>query len=58
MTEWEFLTEIVNRADCLILLDLNSIYVSGYNYGFDPEIYLDYIPVDRVQQFHLAGHLN
>ncbi|WP_454781112.1 MNIO family bufferin maturase [Legionella sp. WA2022007384] len=58
MTEWEFLSEIAHRADCLILLDLNNIYVSSYNHGFNPETYLNHIPVDRVQQFHLAGHLN
>ena len=58
MTEWEFLTQIAHRADCLILLDLNNIYVSAYNHGFDPETYLRAIPVDRVQQFHLAGHQN
>ncbi len=58
MTEWEFLSEIANRADCLILLDLNNIYVSSYNHGFNPETYLHNIPIDRVQQFHLAGHLN
>lgn len=58
MTEWEFLTEIAERADCFILLDINNIYVSAYNHGFNPETYLNYIPVERVQQFHLAGHLN
>ena len=58
MTEWEFLTQIAPRADCQILLDLTNIYVSAYNHGFDPETYLRAIPVDRVQQFHLAGHQN
>ncbi|HBD7060335.1 TPA: DUF692 domain-containing protein [Legionella pneumophila] len=58
MTEWEFLTEIAYRADCLILLDINNIYVSSYNHGFDPDTYLNAIPVERVQQFHLAGHQN
>ena len=58
MTEWEFLREIVERADCLILLDINNIYVSGFNHEFDPRVYLDAIPVERVQQFHLAGHRN
>ncbi|MCW8451584.1 MNIO family bufferin maturase [Legionella quinlivanii] len=58
MTEWEFLTEIANRADCLILLDINNIYVSAFNHGFDALTYIDSIPVNRVQQFHLAGHLN
>lgn len=54
--EWEFLAEIARRADCLILLDINNIHVSGFNNGFDPHTYIDAIPVDRVQQFHLAGH--
>ncbi len=58
MTEWEFITEIANRADCLILLDINNIYVSAFNHGFEPETYLQNVPIDRVQQFHLAGHLN
>ena len=58
MTEWEFLTEIAQRADCFILLDINNIYVSAYNHGFNPETYLHSIPIERVQQFHLAGHLN
>ncbi len=56
MTEWEFLTEIVERADCLILLDVNNIYVSSFNHEFNPLEYLRAIPVERVQQFHLAGH--
>ncbi len=54
--EWEFLAEIAQRADCLILLDINNIHVSGFNNGFDPRRYIDAIPVGRVQQFHLAGH--
>lgn len=58
MPEWEFLVEIVKRADCLILLDINNVYVSSFNQGFDPRSYLNYIPPERVQQFHLAGHLN
>ena len=56
MPEWEFLAEIARRADCLILLDINNIHVSGFNNGFDPHRYIEGIPVDRVQQFHLAGH--
>ena len=58
LTEWEFLAEIARRADCLILLDVNNIYVSAYNHGFDAEAYLDAIPAERVQQIHLAGHSN
>ncbi len=58
MEEWEFLAEIAKRADCLILLDVNNIYVSSYNHMFDPRDYLNGIPKDRVQQIHLAGHSN
>ena len=58
MTEWEFLREVAERADCHILLDVNNIYVSSVNHGFDPMAYLRGIPVERVQQFHLAGHRN
>jgi uncharacterized protein (UPF0276 family) len=58
MHEWEFLNTIAERADCLILLDINNIYVSSHNHGFDPLEYLAGIAVDRVQQFHLAGHDN
>ncbi|HUA88737.1 MAG TPA: DUF692 domain-containing protein [Steroidobacteraceae bacterium] len=58
LTEWEFLSEIARRADCLILLDVNNIYVSAVNHGFDPLSYLDGIPGERVQQIHLAGHEN
>lgn len=56
MTEWQFLAEVARRADCLLLLDINNVYVSGVNHGFDPQEYLRGIPVERVQQFHLAGH--
>ena len=58
LTEWEFLAEIARRADCLILLDVNNIYVSAVNHEFDPLTYLDAIPAERVQQIHLAGHEN
>lgn len=58
LTEWEFLAEIARRADCLILLDVNNIYVSAYNHGFDADAYLAGIPAERVQQIHLAGHSN
>ena len=58
LTEWEFLREIATRADCLILLDVNNIYVSAVNHEFDPLVYLNAIPPERVQQIHLAGHEN
>ena len=58
LTEWEFLAELARRADCLILLDVNNIYVSAYNHGFDADEFLAGIPIERVQQIHLAGHSN
>ncbi|GMR05769.1 MAG: DUF692 domain-containing protein [Gammaproteobacteria bacterium] len=56
MNEWEFLINVANQADCLILLDINNIIVSAHNHGFDANEYLNNIPVERVKQFHLAGH--
>ncbi len=56
MNEWEFLNEVVERADCGILLDVNNIYVSSVNHGFDPHVYVAAIPADRVAQIHIAGH--
>lgn len=58
MTEWEFLSALVEEADCGVLLDVNNIYVSAYNHGFDPAAYVDAIPAHRVAQIHLAGHTN
>jgi uncharacterized protein (UPF0276 family) len=55
-TECEFLAELAKEADCGILLDVNNVYVSAFNHGFDPVEYVDQIPVDRVVQIHLAGH--
>ncbi|MBS0556793.1 MAG: DUF692 domain-containing protein [Proteobacteria bacterium] len=56
LPEWEFLATIAERADCLILLDVNNIHVSANNHGFDARDYLAGIPARRVQQFHIAGH--
>lgn len=56
MTEWEFLTELIARTGCYLLLDINNIYVSATNHGFDPLDYLAAVPADRVRQIHLAGH--
>jgi hypothetical protein len=54
--EWDFLAEVARRADCGILLDVNNVYVSATNHGFDASEYLRAMPVDRVAQLHLAGH--
>lgn len=56
MPEWQFLAEVARRADCGILLDVNNVFVSARNHGFDPLDYLDGVPADRVGQLHLAGH--
>jgi uncharacterized protein (UPF0276 family) len=56
MTEWEFLNEVVERADCGILLDVNNIYVSSQNHEFDPFEYVNAVPPERVAQIHIAGH--
>jgi len=58
ISEWEFLRAVAQEADCLILLDINNIHVSAHNHDFDPHTYLDAMPADRIQQIHLAGHLN
>ncbi|MEN9867934.1 MAG: hypothetical protein RL748_3524 [Pseudomonadota bacterium] len=58
MPEWEFVAAIAEQSDSLILLDVNNIYVSSVNHGFDPLTYLNAIPRQRVQQIHLAGHHN
>jgi hypothetical protein len=56
MTEWEFLNEVVEAADCGILLDVNNIYVSSQNHTFNPFDYVNSVPVERVAQIHIAGH--
>ena len=56
MHEADFLAELAQRADCLLLLDVNNIFVSGFNHGFEPRAYLDRVPRERVAQIHLAGH--
>lgn len=56
MTEWQFLAEMTGRTGCGLLLDINNVFVSATNHGFDPIAYLDGIPADRIRQIHLAGH--
>ncbi|MBB1425435.1 DUF692 domain-containing protein [Shewanella sp. SG44-2] len=56
MDEWDFLSQVAEAADCLVLLDINNIYVSARNHHFNPLDYLKKIDPRRVQQFHLAGH--
>jgi uncharacterized protein len=56
--EWEFLARVAETADCAILLDINNVYVNAFNHRFDADTYISSIPVERVVQFHLAGHSN
>jgi uncharacterized protein (UPF0276 family) len=56
MTEWEFLAAVVRQAGCWFMLDINNVYVSSQNHGFDPDAYLAAIDFSRVLQVHLAGH--
>ena len=56
MTEWQFLDAMARRTGCGLLLDVNNVFVSASNHGFDAIDYLDNVPHDRVHQIHLAGH--
>ena len=56
MTEWEFLSRLVEDTDCGLLLDVNNVYVSSVNHGFDAEEYIRNVPHERIVQMHIAGH--
>ena len=56
MSEWAFITAMAQRTGCELLLDVNNVYVSASNHGFDARDFLDGIPAERVRQIHLAGH--
>ena len=56
MSEWEFIAQLAQRADCELLLDVNNVYVSSRNHGFDAHDFIDAMPRERVRQIHLAGH--
>jgi uncharacterized protein (UPF0276 family) len=56
MSEWEFLSALCERTDCGLLLDVNNVFVSAHNHGFDPLEFLKGVPKGRVVQTHLAGH--
>ncbi|UTH76391.1 DUF692 domain-containing protein [Chromobacterium sp. IIBBL 290-4] len=55
MPEWAFLSRLAEESGCGLLLDVNNVYVSGYNHGFDPEHYIRQLPADHIVQIHLAG---
>ena len=56
MPEWEFLSAVAREADCGLLLDVNNVYVSAFNHGFDAQTYLAGLPKDRIVQLHVSGH--
>lgn len=56
MTEWRFMAEMCDRTGCELLLDVNNVFVSAANHGFDALSYIRGIPAERVRQVHLAGH--
>jgi uncharacterized protein len=56
MSEWEFLLEVVQQTGCELLIDVNNIYVSANNHGFDAHQYIDALPADKVREIHLAGY--
>lgn len=58
MSEWDFVREVVERADCGLMFDVNNVYVSAYNHGFDPLDFIRSIPHERILQIHIAGHSN
>jgi uncharacterized protein len=58
MTEWEFVREVLERADCGLMFDVNNVFVSAYNHGFDPLDFVKSVPHERILQIHIAGHTN
>jgi uncharacterized protein (UPF0276 family) len=58
LSEWDFIRQLLEQADCMLLLDINNIYVTCFNHKLDPKTYIDSIPADRIGQIHLAGHEN
>lgn len=56
MQEWEFIAEMTKRTGCWLVFDVNNVYVSAFNHGYDADAFIAGIPADRVVQFHLAGH--
>jgi uncharacterized protein len=56
MSEWDFLRAVAEESDCGILLDINNIFVNAFNHGFDANTYIESVPIERVVQYHLAGH--
>lgn len=58
INEWDFLRGMTEETGCGLLLDVNNVYVSAFNNDFDPLVYIENLPHDRIVQMHLAGHQN
>lgn len=58
LSEVEFVRAVLERADCLLLLDVNNVYVNSVNHRYDPRSYIDAMPAERVAYLHVAGHDN
>lgn len=58
MSEWQFISEVAERADIGLMFDVNNVYVSAYNHGFDAREFIASVPHERIVQIHLAGHTN
>ncbi|HVY28634.1 MAG TPA: DUF692 domain-containing protein [Polyangiaceae bacterium] len=58
LSEWELISEVAERADIGLLFDVNNVYVSAYNHGFDAQTFIRSVPHERIVQIHLAGHTN
>ena len=56
LSEWEFLAELCRRTGCQLLLDVNNVFVSAHNHGFDARAFITGLPAGSVAQIHLAGH--
>ena len=56
MSEWEFISEMARRTGCWLIFDVNNVFVSTFNHGWDAQAFIDGVPADRIIQFHLAGH--
>ncbi len=57
MEESEFLSRVVSESDCLLLLDVNNVYVNSFNHKYDPYAFLQKLPLEKVAYIHMAGHL-
>jgi uncharacterized protein (UPF0276 family) len=56
LAEWDFLAALVTETGCGLLLDVNNVYVSACNHGFDPRVFIGALPAAAIGEIHLAGH--